>query len=116
MRPIRRRTDRRCVWWRTRPPEIPHPPRTDLMHAEGPTVAEHRPPARATGGHDAVLYASDGEFVDAAGRHLREGAERGEKLVLACTGERAELLLDSVDGLPAVTQLGNDDTYLTPCG
>ena len=86
------------------------------MHAEGPTVAGHRPPARATGCHDAVLYASDGEFVDAAGRHLREGAERGEKLVLACTGGRAELLLDSVDGLPAVTQLGNDDTYLTPCG
>lgn len=72
--------------------------------------AEPRPAAR----HDGLLHASNDEFVDVAAQHLREGADRGEQLVLACTEERAALLLDTVDDPGSVVVVGNGDTYVSP--
>ena len=77
-----------------------------------------RPSARPVprGRHDAVMFDSDAAFVAAAAAHLREGALLGEELVVACTTERAAMLLDALDHPSAVTVLGNGDTYPTPCG
>ena len=72
-------------------------------------------PATPPGRHDAVMFHSDADFVAAATRHLGEGAELGDELVLACTAERARLVLDALDDPSAVTVLGNGDTYPSPC-
>jgi anti-sigma regulatory factor (Ser/Thr protein kinase) len=80
-----------------------------------------RPPSATSataarrGRHDAVMYETDADFVAAAARHLGEGAARGEELVIACTTERARLVLDAVEDPSAVTVLGNGDTYPSPC-
>lgn len=64
--------------------------------------------------HDAVLYADDRHLVEAAVVHLREGAARGEQLVLACTEERNQMILAAAGDLPPVQVMAECDTYGSP--
>lgn len=65
------------------------------------------------GGHDAVLYASESHLVGTAVRYLREGAARGEHLIVATTPEHTRLILREVDEPAGISVLENSDTYLS---
>lgn len=68
-----------------------------------------------SGCHDAVLYDDDAVLVDAAARHLRAGAERGQTLMLVCSPQRNRMIRDAVPELPRVAMLGDSDPYPS-CG
>ncbi|CAM3247536.1 sensor histidine kinase [Nocardioides dubius] len=71
--------------------------------------------SRASGCHDAVLYADDDLLIEAAAQHLRAGAERGQTLMLACAPQRNRAIRDAVPELPRIAMLGESDAYLS-CG
>ena len=61
-----------------------------------------------------VLYSSESHLVGTAVRHLREGAARGEHLIVAATPEHTRLILREVDEPAGISVLENRDTYLSP--
>ena len=61
--------------------------------------------------HDAVFYGSDSELVATAVEHLREGAGRNEHLILACTGEHTDRILQEVGDEHEVLVLEHHRTY-----
>jgi anti-sigma regulatory factor (Ser/Thr protein kinase) len=84
------------------------------MDAEPRQAATRNHRADPAGCHDALIHASDDEFVEVSAQFLHEGAARGEALLVACSDERATLLLQALDDPDSVTVAGNSATYLSP--
>ena len=61
--------------------------------------------------HDALLYDSPEDLVDAAVPFLLTGLEAGEAAVVAARSETAAILRDAVDGDPRVHVLDRADVY-----
>lgn len=65
--------------------------------------------------HDALIYDSDGAFVDAVGPFLREGLEAGEGTVVATSAHNASLIRDELGAnADSIVFADADEVYRTP--